>query len=93
MVEGGGSVHDLPLYVVGLALLLQLPNIGAQSGAALSLSLFWKPPFLKSTTSKASVMFCTVLGGDTGDINNFVLLAFWSGEGAAGGSPPLQLQP
>ena len=42
MVEGGGSVHDLPLYVVGLALLLQLPNIGAQSGAALSLSLFWK---------------------------------------------------
>ena len=46
------------------------------------------PPFLKGTTSEASVMFCAVLGGDTGDINDFVLLAFWSGEGAAGGSPP-----
>ena len=47
-----------------------------------------KPPFLECPTSLASVMLCTVLGGDTGDINNFVLLAFWSGEGAAGGSPP-----
>ena len=86
MVEGGGSVHDLPLIVVGLALLLQLPNIGAQSGAALSLSILeiiivLVPPFLKGTTSEASVMFCAVLGGDTGDINDFVLLAFWSGEG------------
>ena len=67
--------------------------MGAQSGAVLFLSILeiiivLVPPFLKGTTSEASVMFCAVLGGDTGDINDFVLLAFWSGEGAAGGSPP-----
>ena len=42
MVEGGGSVR--PLNVVGLALLLQLPNIGAQSGAALSPSILENTP-------------------------------------------------
>ena len=33
-------------------------------------------------------MLCTVLGRDTGDINDIVLLTFWSGEGTVGGSPP-----
>ena len=80
MVEGGGSVHDFPLYFIGLVLLLQLPDLGAQSGAVLSLSFFkifivFVPPFLKCTTSEASVVFCTVLGGDTDNIFNFILLA------------------
>ena len=50
------------------------------------------PPFLECTTSEASVVLCTVLGGDIGDIYNFILLAILGGEGAACGSP-LQLQP
>ena len=70
MVEGGGSVHDFPLYFIGLVLLLQLPDVGAQSGAVLSLSIFkitivFVPPLLECPTSEASVMLRTILGGDT----------------------------
>ena len=92
MVEGGGSVHDIPLNFIGLALLLQLPNVGAQSGAVLSFSIFkisiaFVLSFLECPTSEASVVLCTILGGDTGNIYDFILLAFWGGEGTACGSP------
>ena len=94
MVEGGGSVHDFPLYIKGLALILQLPNISAQSSVVFILSFFkifiimLVPPFLECTTSEASVVLCTVLGGDTGNIYNFILLAILGWEGAVCGSPP-----
>ena len=90
-VVGGGSVHDFPLYTKGLALLLQIPDVGTQPGAVSfsdvpEIRFMLIPSLLKCTSSEASIVFQAIRGGDTGNIYHIVLPTLRGGEGAIGRS-------
>ena len=92
-VESSSPVHYLPLDIVGLTLLLQLPNMGTEGCAGLTFTVLkvmvvFVPPSLKCASCEACVVFRSICGGNTGNIDNIVFLTFWGGEGAVGGSPP-----
>ena len=88
---GGGSVHDVPLYTEGLALLLQVPDVGTQPGTVPFFDVpevrcVFIPSLFKCTSGEASIVLRTIRGGDTGNINHIILPTLRGGEGAIGRS-------
>ena len=43
------------------------------------------PPLFKGPPCQTSIMFCSILGGDTSYIYHIVLLTFWGGQRAGEG--------
>ena len=80
-------IQYLPLNLVLLALLLQLPDVGAEPGAVLAVLiseviLMFVPSFLECVPSKSSIMFHPICCCDAGHINDIVFLALSWGQWA-----------
>ena len=78
-------IQYLPLNLVLLALLLQLPDVGAESGAVFAVFiseviLMFVPSFLECVPSKSSIMFYSICCCDTANIYHIVLMALSWGQ-------------